>query len=99
MSPLGVKRILESIVTCRDPLLGNSHETNNETTPTARQQILNKQELNYNRRTVFSTLFVPRCYKQDSRSSESVVGYSPDTNDVSTEAEESPLLRSIPGNG
>jgi hypothetical protein len=29
-------------------LLGNDHETNNEITPAARQQILNKQQLNYN---------------------------------------------------
>jgi hypothetical protein len=30
-----------------DPLLGNDRETNNETTPAAGQQILNKQQLNY----------------------------------------------------
>jgi hypothetical protein len=32
-----------------------------------------------------------------SQSNSAVVGYSPDNNDVSTEAEESPLLRSVTG--
>jgi hypothetical protein len=41
------------MISCRNPLLGNDEETNNETTPTARQQIFNKQQLNYNRGTVF----------------------------------------------
>jgi hypothetical protein len=38
---------------CRYPLLGNDSETNKETTLAARQQILNKQQLNYNRNGVF----------------------------------------------
>jgi hypothetical protein len=93
--PIGVKRILESTVACRDWLLGNDCETNNKTMPAARQQILNKQQLNCNRGTVFSMLSASRCYKQDSWSSESVAGYSPDYNNVSTKAEESPSLRSV----
>jgi hypothetical protein len=44
--PIGIKRILKSIVACREQLLGNSRETNNKTMPAARQQILNKQQLN-----------------------------------------------------
>jgi hypothetical protein len=52
-----------------------------------------------NRRTVFSVWSMQRCYNQDSWSKESVdssvVGYSPNSNDVSTEAEESPLLRPV----
>jgi hypothetical protein len=40
--------------------LGNGRET----TPAARQQILNKQKLN-NRGTVFSIWSVPRCYNPD----------------------------------
>jgi hypothetical protein len=58
-----------------DPLLGSGRETNNGTTHSARQQILDKKQLHYNRGTAFSTRAVPRCYKQDSWSSESVVGY------------------------
>jgi hypothetical protein len=57
-----------------DPLLGNDRETNKEITPACRQQILDKQQLNYNRRTVFSMPPVPRRYKQVNRSNESVVG-------------------------
>jgi hypothetical protein len=38
----------EYILWRTDPLLHNDHETNNEATPAARQQILNKQQLNYN---------------------------------------------------
>jgi hypothetical protein len=34
--------IMQSIVECRDPLLDNDRESINETTPAARQQILNK---------------------------------------------------------
>jgi hypothetical protein len=36
-------------------LLDNDHKTNKETTLTATEQILNKQQLNYNRGTAFST--------------------------------------------
>jgi hypothetical protein len=53
------------IVACRDPLLGNDHETNNETTSAARQQIPSKQQLNSNRRTVSSVRSVARYYDQD----------------------------------
>jgi hypothetical protein len=67
---------------CRDTLLGNDRETHNETTPSARQQILDKQQLNYNRGTVFSTWPVPR-YKQENWSSESVMGHSQVVKDVS----------------
>jgi hypothetical protein len=38
---------------------------NNETTPAARQQIIDKQQLNSNRGTVFSVQSVPRCYDQE----------------------------------
>jgi hypothetical protein len=31
-----------------DPLLGNDRKSNSETTAVARQQILNKQQFNYN---------------------------------------------------
>jgi hypothetical protein len=37
-----------------DPFLGNDHETNNEITPVAIQQIPNKRPLNSSRLTVFS---------------------------------------------
>jgi hypothetical protein len=70
-------------VACRDPLLGNDRETNNETMHTARQQILDKQQLNYNKGTVFSTWSIPKCYKHDNLSNESVVGYSLADKDVS----------------
>jgi hypothetical protein len=43
------------------PLLGNDHETNNETTAVVREQI-EQQQFNYNRGTVFSTRSVPRCH-------------------------------------
>jgi hypothetical protein len=33
---------------CIDPFLGKDRETNKKTTAVARQQILNKQQLNYN---------------------------------------------------
>jgi hypothetical protein len=36
-------------------MLDNDHETNNGTMLAAMQQILNKQRLNYNRGTAFST--------------------------------------------
>jgi hypothetical protein len=36
------------IVACRDLLPANHHETNNEMMPIARQQILNKEQLNRN---------------------------------------------------
>jgi hypothetical protein len=51
---LSILFLNENIVPCRDLLLDNDRETNNDTTLTARQQILNKQQLNYNRRTAFS---------------------------------------------
>jgi transcription initiation factor TFIIIB Brf1 subunit/transcription initiation factor TFIIB len=57
-----------------DLLLGNDSETKNETTSVARQQILDKQQLNYNRGMAFSTPSVPRCFKQDNWSIESVTG-------------------------
>jgi hypothetical protein len=63
------------IVACTDPLLGSDRETNNEKTPSARQQIFDKKQFYYNRGTVFFTRSVPICYKQDSWSSESVLGY------------------------
>jgi hypothetical protein len=60
---------------------------------------------------VFSTWFVPRSYLEENLSCQliesslregekrwrycSVVRYSPDSNDVSTEAEESPLLTAV----
>jgi hypothetical protein len=56
------------IVSCRDPLLGNDRDINNETTPANLQQILD----NYNRGTVFSTWSVTRC-KQDNLSNETVM--------------------------
>jgi hypothetical protein len=59
-------------VACRDPLLGNDRGTNSEIMPAARQQILDKQQLNYNRETMFFARSVPRCYKQDNWSNESV---------------------------
>jgi hypothetical protein len=52
-------------VACRDALLGNDHETNNETMSIARKQILNKQHLNGNRVTVFSVRSVSRHYKRE----------------------------------
>jgi hypothetical protein len=63
-----------------------------QTTLAARQQILDKQQFSYNSEE--------RCFlcgpRQDVitrrvRSESSVVGYSPDSNDVSTEAEQTPL--------
>jgi ferredoxin-like protein FixX len=36
-----------------DPLLGNDSETNNETKAVAMQQIINKQQLNYNEERCF----------------------------------------------
>jgi hypothetical protein len=35
-----------------DPFLGNDHETNNKTRAVAKQQIFNKQQLNYNNRGI-----------------------------------------------
>jgi hypothetical protein len=70
-------------VACRDLLLGNDCETNNETMPAARQQILDKQQLNYNKGMVFSMWSMPKCYNQDNWSNESVVGYSLADKDVS----------------
>jgi hypothetical protein len=43
---------------------------------------------------MFSTRSVPICYKQGT-SLERVVGYSLDSNEVSAEAEESPLLETV----
>jgi hypothetical protein len=87
-----------SIVACR-LVTSNDRETNSErnskTTLAARQQILNKLQ---QRRTVFSERSVQSCYNKDSLEQQlSVMGYSPDNNDVSTEAEQSPLLRSVTG--
>jgi hypothetical protein len=36
-----------------DPSLGNDRERNNNTTAVVRQQIFNKQQLNYNKRGTF----------------------------------------------
>jgi hypothetical protein len=41
-----------------------------------------------NRGMVFSVLSMPKCYKQDSWSNESIVGQSPAGKNVSTEAED-----------
>jgi hypothetical protein len=41
---------------------------------------------------MLSTRSVPRYFKEEEFG---VVGYSPDSNDVSTEAEESPLLEAV----
>jgi hypothetical protein len=58
----------------KQPLLANYSETtfisrqpqrNNWSTSVIRQEILNKQQLNSNRRTVFSVRFVPRFYNRD----------------------------------
>jgi hypothetical protein len=51
-----------------DPLLGNDHETNNETTAFIREQN-EHQQLSYNRRTAFSTRSVPRCHRHEFGSS------------------------------
>jgi ferritin-like protein len=56
--------LLHDIVACRDQLLGSNRETNNETMSAAKQQILNKQQLNYNRGMAFSTRFMPRAMSQ-----------------------------------
>jgi hypothetical protein len=40
-----------------DMFLGNDRETNNKKTDVARQQILSKQQLNYNRETVGNNVF------------------------------------------
>jgi hypothetical protein len=81
-----------------DPLLGNDRETNNETRLAARQQILNKQQLNYNSEEL--CFLSSPCWDVITRrvwNNSSVVGYLPDSNDVNTEAKESPLLRSVIG--
>jgi hypothetical protein len=44
---------------------------------------------------VFSAWSVSRSYLEDSWRYSSVAGYSPDSNNVSTEAGESPLLRFV----
>jgi hypothetical protein len=45
---------------------------------------------------VFSAWSMPRSYFENNwRYSSAVVGYSPDTNDVSTEGQESPLLEAV----
>jgi hypothetical protein len=64
----------------------------------ARQQILNKQQLNYNSEE-WCVLSSPcgDVITTTVWSNSSVVGYSPDSNDVSIEAEESQLLRSVIG--
>jgi hypothetical protein len=83
-----------------DPLLSNDHEIGDHTAATARQQPINnnrgmlfsvwstKQQSNSNRGTVLSVWSVPRCYKLDSWSNELVVGESPSSKNVSTEAED-----------
>jgi hypothetical protein len=56
----------------KQPLLGNGYETTffsrqrprNGTTSVARQHILNKQQVNSNRGTVFSLRSVPRYYNR-----------------------------------
>jgi hypothetical protein len=45
--------------------LGKGRKTNSGTTSVARQQILNKKQLNSNRGTVFSVRSMPRCYIRD----------------------------------
>jgi hypothetical protein len=67
---------------------------NSETMPAARQQIFDKQQLNYNRGIVFCTWSMLRCYKQDSWSNESVVAYSSAGKDLSRGHYHDP----IPGN-
>jgi hypothetical protein len=54
---------------CIDPVLGNDHETN-KTTAIARQQTLNKQQLNYNNigtvgNGVFYSVRVKGLYNKD----------------------------------
>jgi hypothetical protein len=44
---------------------------------------------------VFSVRPVPRCYKQDNWSNELVVGQSPASKDVNTEAEGSTVLKAV----
>jgi hypothetical protein len=39
---------LQNMLWGTDPFLGNDYETNKKTTAATRQQILNKQQLNYN---------------------------------------------------
>jgi hypothetical protein len=89
-------RIHFNIVAGGDLLVGSDLET----TSAVRQQILNKQQLNNND----STTTEERCFlrspsrdKQDSWSNESVVEHLPAGNDVGTEVEGSPLLRSAAG--
>jgi hypothetical protein len=53
------------------------------------------QAFHYYYRTVVCTGSVTRGYKQDNWRNESVVVYSPDSKDVSTEAEEPLFLRSV----
>jgi hypothetical protein len=52
-----------------DPFLGNDRETNNKTTAVARQQILNKQQMNYNRGTagngIFSSVHAKGLHNED----------------------------------
>jgi hypothetical protein len=73
LSPIFHGDDYESVTPCRGPLLGSDSETYNETTSAAKQQILNKEQLNYNKGTVFSTRSVSRCYTQDNWSNELVV--------------------------
>jgi hypothetical protein len=65
-----LKTLTFYIAACRDPLLVNDRETNNKRMPAARQQVLDKEQLKYNRRTVFSTYSVPICHKQDNWNNE-----------------------------
>jgi hypothetical protein len=47
-----------------DLFLGNNHKTNKKTTAIARQEILNKQQLNYsNRGTVGNNVFCGLCHR------------------------------------
>jgi hypothetical protein len=48
-----------------NPLISNDHETNNNTTAIAREQILNKQQFNYNKKlTVRNGVFYAVCAKE-----------------------------------
>jgi hypothetical protein len=84
-----------------DPFLGNNHETNNKTTAVARQQILNKQQLNCSIRgtvgnSVFYSVHAKGLYNKDtSLGAQLLVGSQSAKRRLSTAAEESPLLKSV----
>jgi hypothetical protein len=65
-----IKTHVHIILRCIDPVLGNDHDTN-KTTAIARQQILNKQQLNYSNRGtvgngVFYSVRIKGLYNEDS---------------------------------